>query len=239
MIGRIMCYTSVIAIAVVQLATASPTFIFPKLIDDHGNPVQTVQLNEDLTCIPLEECSALVWLINNVTSIKGVSEKMASDALKAKRCVIDEINSEQELTLKTRVACPTIHDFSVDTLDEDEDDYNSTLTIHEDDYEIRSAFEFHFKKRVNLECSLHIEHGHIIDPLSDMEIKSLTGKRKKYPNLKRLSKRRILRITADGLCCWQIYTHIHFGGDSTFIEPDDEIFPELLIKSTQQVECTE
>ena len=153
---------------------------------------------------------------------------MASDALKAKRCVIPEINSEKELTLKTRVACPTINDFSVDTFDEDEDDY-----------EIRTVFDFDAvsSTRVNLECSLHIEHGHITDPLSDMEIKSLTGKRKKYPNLKRLSKRRILRITADGLCCWRLYTEIHFSGDSTFIEPDDEIFPETLIKSTQQVEC--
>lgn len=221
-----MCYSSVMVMIVVHLATSSPTFFFPETINEDGIAVQTVKLNEDLSCVPLEECPALVWLINNITSIKGISEKRASDALKAKRCVIDEINSEQELTLKTRVACTTIHDFSVDTFEE-----------VEDDYEIRTVFEF--TERLNLECSLHIEHGDIIDPLSDMEIKSLTGKRKKYPNLKRLSKRRILRITADGICCWRVYTQIHFGGDSTFIEPDDEIFPELLIKSTQQVECIE
>jgi len=224
MLGQILSYAAVIFITVVQLPTSSPTFLFPETVEDHGIPVQTVKLNPDLSCIPLDECPSLVWLVNNITSIKGISLKMASDALKSKRCVLAEINSEQELTSKTRVACPRINDFSVDTVDEDEDDY-----------EIRTVFDF--AKRISLECSLHIEHGAIIDPLSDLQIKSLTGKRKKYHNLKRLAKRRIFRITADGLCCWRLYTQVRFGGDSTFIEPGDEIFPEIHIKSTQQVEC--
>lgn len=219
-------------------SSPSPTFLFPDTIESEtGGEIFISKLNDDQTCIPLQTCPELSWLAREIPPEKYISQvlspKNISRTLKSKRCVISEVESEEEVTMQTRVVCPKIHDISVDTNKKDcGEDCND-----EEDYEVRTVFEL--ERRTSIECSIQLQHGELSDPLNDLQIKSLSGKRKKYHNLKRLAKRRVLRVTAHGFCCWRVYQKVGFRGESSFIEPDDEIFPDHVVMSTQQIECDE
>jgi len=221
-----------------KTSSPSPTFLFPDTIESEtGGEIFISKLNDDQTCIPLGTCSQLAWLAREIPAERYISQilspKNISRTLKSKRCVINEADSEQEVTMQTRVVCPKIHDISVDT---DKNDCGVDCN-DEEDYEVRTVFEL--ERRTSIECSIQLQHGELDDPLNDLQIKFLSGKRKKYHNLKRLAERRVLRVTADGFCCWRVYQKVGFRGDSSFVEPDDEIFPDHLVKSTRQVECDE
>ena len=88
---------------------------------------------------------------------------------------------------------------------------------------------------MKVHCSIQLQHGEIDAPLMDLKMTSLSGKRKKYQRLQRLAKRRVLRILAEGPCCWRVYDKIYFNGQSTHIDPNVETFPGHLVKSGQQV----
>jgi len=216
----------------------SLSFEFPDTIESEtGKEIFISKLDDDQACVPLKDCPTLSWLKRELPSEKYIAQLLSprsiSKTLKSKRCVIRDADSEDDVTMETRVVCPKIHDKSVNKMEKDCDEDCDD----EDDYEVRTVFEL--ERRTSLDCSIELQHGELDDPLKDLQIKSLSSKRKKYGHLKRLRNRRVLRVSAHGFCCWRVYQKTRFRGESTFIEPDDEAFPEHLIKSTQAVECDE
>ena len=212
------------------------SFKFPEtIISETGVEIFVPELDENQSCIPLKDCPPLSWLAREISSEKlsqMLSSQDISRTLKSKRCVISEVDTEEEVTMETRVVCPKIHDKSVA---KNEKDCGDDCEWTEDDYEIRTVFEL--ERNTAIECSIQLQHGELDDPLNDLQIKSLSGKRKKYRHLKRLANRRVLRVSADGFCCWRVYQRKGFKGESTYIEPNDETFPDHLVMSTELVEC--
>lgn len=208
------------------------SFKFPEtIISETGVEIFVPELDENQSCIPLKDCPPLSWLAREISSEK-LSQMLSSQDIKSKRCVISEVDTEEEVTMETRVVCPKIHDKSVA---KNEKDCGDDCEWTEDDYEIRTVFEL--ERNTAIECSIQLQHGEVDDPLNDLQIKSLSGKRKKYRHLKRLAERRVIRVTADGFCCWRVYQRKGFKGESTYIEPNDETFPDHLVMSTELVEC--
>ena len=222
---QFLCCVTVVCTLFVNPSISSP-FNFPETIEEDGKEIFVPVLNENHTCIPLEECSSLVWLMNETLSLKGISSEDISRVLRSKRCVIDELSSEEEITLNTRVVCPKIHDVSYGSGDDDGEDY-----------EVRTVFDL--TRSSVVECSLQIQHADKNEPLGDLQTKSLSGERKKYKNLRRLADRRIVRIAAEGSCCWNTYTRIRLAGEPIFVRPNKELIPEVSIKSAEKVECVE
>ena len=222
--GIFMCFVFVISAQYIQVTNS---FEFPETHVVDGQQILTPKLNEKFSCVALKNCKYLSWLLQETTNFSRIPQEQLIERLKEKRCELNDIGSDDEITLETKVECPKINDISVGSNDQVED---ST----EDDYEVRSIINL--KSLSVVHCSLQIQHA-APDTLKDWKIKALSGERKKYHNLKRLAKRKVLRITADGSCCWKVYTAIRFGGESTLVRPDDQIFPENSIKSTKQVEC--
>ena len=220
--GIFICAIFMISTQYIQV---SNSFNFPQTHVVDGQQILTPTLDENISCTSLKNCKALSWLLQDTTNLQGISQEQKIEALKEKRCELNVIGSDKEITMETKVACPKIHDISVGSNDDVKGDY---------DYEFRSVF---IVKTLSLvHCSLQIQHAPS-NTLKDWQIKALSGERKKYRHLKRLAGRKILRITADGSCCWKVYSGKRFRGESTLVQPDDQIFPESSIKSTQQVEC--
>ena len=221
-----MCSVFMISTQYIQV---SNSFNFPQTHVVDGQQILTHTLDENISCTSLKNCKALAWLLQDTQNLRGISQEQKIEALKEKRCELKAIGSDEEITMETKVACPKIHDISVGSDNQIEDS-----TEGDYDYELRSVF---IVKTLSLvHCSLQIQHAPR-NTLKDWQIKALSGERKKYHHLKRLAGRKILRITADGSCCWKVYSGKRFRGESTLVQPDDQIFPESTIKSTQQVEC--
>ena len=222
--GIFMCSVFVISTQYIQ---ATSSFEFPETHVVDGQEILTPKLNENTFCVSLKNCKYLSWLLQETTNLSIISQEQLIETLKEKRCELNDIGSDDEITLETKVECPNINDISVGSNDQTED---ST----EDDYEVRSIINL--KSSSVVHCSLQIQHA-APDTLKDWKIKALSGERKKYHNLRRLAGRTVLRITADGSCCWKVYTAKRFGGEPSLVTPDDPIIPENSIKSTKQVEC--
>ena len=225
--GIFICAIFMISTQYIQV---SNSFNFPQTHVVDGQRILTPLLDENISCTSLKNCKALSWLLQDTTNLQGISQEQKIEALKEKRCELNVIGSDKKITMETKVACPKIHDISVGSNNQveestDEGDY---------DYELKSVFIVKFLSEVH--CSLQIQHAPR-NTLKDWQIKALSGERKKYHHLKRLAGRKILRITADGSCCWKVYSGKRFRGEATLVQPDDQIFPESSIKSTQQVEC--
>ena len=231
---------SILTIALVSFSCSniSLAFLFPDTIESEtGEEILISKLDEDKTCIPLKNCRSLSWFKRKLPSTGYISQLLSpqnmSNILKSKRCVISEADSEEEATMETRVVCPKIHEKSID---ENKKDCGADCA-NEDDLVLRTVFVL--ERRSSIECSIELHHGELDNPLKDLQIKSLSGKRKRYGRMRRLKDRRVLRVAAHGSCCWRVYQKYGFQGDSTFIEPDNEAFPEHLVYSTQIVDCEE
>ena len=228
-------YVFVIIMVNLEASFSLPTFLFPDetvKISSNSSKLLISKVNEDLSCVPLRKCPQLAWLAKaNITEIypnKILSAEMISTTLKSKRCAISEINIEEEVNLRTRVRCPRTDQVGTYPV---EIQYDGD----EHDFVVRTLFEL--ERTLNVHCSIQLQHGEIDAPLMDLKMTSLSGKRKKYQRLKRLAKRRVLRILAEGPCCWRVYDNIYFNGQSTHIDPNVETFPGHLVKSGQQVKC--
>jgi len=216
----------------------SLAFLFPDTIESEtGEEILISKLDGDKTCIPLKNCRSLSWFKRKLPSTGYISQLLSlqniSNLLKSKRCVISEADSEGEATMETRVVCPKIHEKRID---ENKKDCGADCA-HEDELVVRTVFKL--ERSSSIDCSIELHHGELDNPLKDLQIKSLSGKRKKYGRMRRLKNRRVLRVAAHGSCCWRVYQKRGFQGDSTFVEPDNEAFPEHLVYSTQKVECEE
>ena len=219
----------------------SLAFLFPDTIESEtGEEILISKLYKNQTCIPLKNCRTLSWLKRKLPSTKYISQLLSlqnvSNILRSKRCVISKVDLEEEVTMETRVVCQKIHEKIIHEYKKD----CGAKCANEDDlvvrrYHVGSLFELVRKKRI--ECSIELQHGELNNPLNDLQIKILSGRRKKYFRMRRLKNRRVLRVACHGSCCWRVYQKSGFKGDSTFIDPDNEVFPEHMVYSTQMVDC--
>lgn len=74
-------------------------------------------------------------------------------------------------------------------------------------------------------------------PLKSITSLKLTGKR--YRNLLRnINKnKRVIKIQAEGNCCWMIFSKIRFLGQTQYIYPGFDEFPDNEIKSAKRISC--
>merc|ERR1712226_1594035 len=183
-----------------QFIDVSNAFHFPETHVVDGEQILTASLAKDLECIRLEDCDTLSWLLRDTKSLQRISTDEINNVLREKRCELTDIGSDNVITLDTKVACPKVKDTSLGTRldDGDEEDYDLTFD------DLRSVTDNLARGKQSL-CSLKIQHAPL-GSLTEIDIRALSGDRKEYRHLKRLAERQILRITADGNCCWTVYT---------------------------------
>ena len=214
-----------------HLMNVSNAFHFPETHVVDGKQILTASLAEDLECIRLEDCDTLSWLLRDIKSLQRISTDKINNVLREKRCELADIGSDNVITLDTKVACPRVKDTSLGARLDGGNDEDYELTFDD----LRSVTDNLARSKQSL-CSLKIQHAPL-GSLAEIDIRALSGDRKEYRHLKRLAERQILRITADGNCCWTVYTEKGFAGEPMYVGPDNEVFPELSIKSTRQVDC--
>lgn len=214
-----------------QFMNVSNAFHFPETHVVDGEEILTASLAKDLECIRLEDCDTLSWLLRDTKGSQRISTDEINNVLREKRCELTDIGSDNIITLDTKVACPKVKDTSLGVRldDGNEEDYDLTFD------DLRSVTDNLARGKQSL-CSLKIQHAPL-GSLTEIDIRALSGDRKEYRHLKRLAERQILRITADGNCCWTVYPEKGFAGEQMYVSPDNEVFPELSIKSTRQVDC--
>merc|ERR1719361_43537 len=73
-------------------------------------------------------------------------------------------------------------------------------------------------------------------PLHDMKALKLKGT--KYRNIRKLSSNReIIRVRAEGNCCWRVFNRIGHTGQIQKISPGFDEKPNIKIKSVTRTSC--
>ena len=84
---------------------------------------------------------------------------------------------------------------------------------------------------------IHYDRSPGATPFQDLKTLRLTGKR--YRNLTRHLKpnRLTISITAEGSCCWRIFSKVKFRGPSKVIHNGFDGNPKQQIKSATRISC--
>ena len=153
-----------ISISIFLCPQISLEFLFPDTTESEtGEEILIYKLDDDKACIQLKYCPTLSWLKRKLPTTKYVSQLLIIQdiptILKSKRCVISELDSEEEVTMETRVVCQKLNETSID---KNNKVYDADCA-NEDDCEGRLSFELH-KGQASIECSIELQHGEFDNP---------------------------------------------------------------------------
>ena len=73
--------------------------------------------------------------------------------------------------------------------------------------------------------------------LNDLQILHFSNKWKEIGNIQKLKRRRVLRIKANGNCCWKIYKRKWLLGRYEHIYAGYDKYPRIQLKSLRKVDC--
>lgn len=223
--------------------------------DKYGEIRRELQIDPHLRCVPFRECSAFMWILANTRKIKDINAAQLFRTAENKMCDVDELVLNSNLTLDSRIACPEVSDES----DEPEYDLNENLDIGDQNYvnyiedyeyltEDEKDGELLIQRRIHDllreqqklgSCigSLEFYHGPRNSPLNDIQILRLSQKWKEIGNVKKLKQRRVLRLKAQGNCCWKIYQNQDFVGRYEHIHAGYDKYPKIQLKSLKKIDC--
>ena len=86
-------------------------------------------------------------------------------------------------------------------------------------------------------CNGSLTIMHYGDDESDFKRTKMTGE--SYQNLKILQKRFVVKIEAEGNCCWKLHSEIGFRGNEQEAEPGYSNPPDIQPKSIKRRVCSE
>ena len=220
--------------------------------DGSGELRSELQLDSHLRCISLRNCSVFMWILDNTRKMKTINANQVFRMAEKKMCDVDELISNSPLTLDSRIACPDVPDKPEYDLEErlDYDDQNSInyvedyeyLSDNENDSDLLNERNIHDllsedQKAFNCIGAIEFHHGPVKDPLSDLQILHFSNKWKEIGNIQKLKNRRILRVKANGNCCWKIYRRKRFLGRFEPIYQGYDKYPRIQLRSLRKVDC--
>ena len=94
--GIFMCSVFVISTQYVQVTSS---FEFPETHVVDGQEILTPKLNENTFCVSLKNCKYLSWHLQETTNLSRLSQEQLIETLKEKRCELNDIGSDDEITL--------------------------------------------------------------------------------------------------------------------------------------------
>ena len=223
--------------------------------DDNGELRTELQLDSHLRCIPLRNCTAFMWILDNTRKMRVINASQVFRMAEKKMCDVKELSLNSPLSLDSRIACPEVPDESDEPeyaleqrLDYDDQNYVNYvedyeyLTEYEKDNELLNERNIHNLLRENQEAfscngTIEFHHGPQKDPLNDLQILHFSNKWKEIGNIQKLKRRRILRIKANGNCCWKIYKHKRLLGRYEQIYAGYDKYPRIQLRSLRKVDC--
>ena len=214
-------------------------FKFPVQITNNqtGSYTWGFETKKNVSCVALKQCPTFSWLMNfkNIQNdIIQIDPGKIIDFLKRKRCSIGELYLNKTISLETKVACPS----TMDVLTDDSD--GIMAHIDGDEENVKDYVDCPLNVRLepeNVECSLEVSLGPEQDPLSDLHTIRLSGADTTFCILPSLSKNKILHLTAQGSCCWKLYSAANLEGEYQKVEPGDSLYPQFQPKSAKIICC--
>ena len=209
------------------------TFKFPVQITNNVNksPTWAFDLGEKFSCEPLKDCATYSWLLNyqNVQNkLIQINLKQIMRFLENKRCIIDDHESNKQVTLESRISCPNVIDTTIeDSYDQDWDEMRNHT------FEERDGFD-DYEDDCFIDIS-HGERGHFLESLRTNRI--FEDPMNLRRNSATLKYRHILHITSHGSCCWKLFSKPNFAGKMTQIEQGTSTYPVFQPKSIRSTSC--
>ena len=206
------------------------SFKFPVQIVDEmeGSHVWAFDIGKTASCVPLKHCATLSWLMNYKNVQNDVIQIKLSniiEVLQKKRCEIEEYFLKPNITLDTKIECPSLIEEDADN--EEYDECNAEPILNERDGYVETEED----------CSIEVTHESIKDPLKSLLTSRFSGTLKKFCQLRKLKKRKVLHITARGNCCWKLYSQEDYKGQEKYIEPGDSTYSIHQPRSIKGVRC--
>ena len=214
-------------------------FKFPVQITNNqtGSYTWGFQTKKNDSCVALKQCPTFSWLMNfkNIQNdIIQIDPGEVINFLKRKRCSIGELYLNKTISLETKVACPS----TTDVISDDSD--GIMAHIDEDKENVKDDADCPLNVRLepeNVECSLEVSLGPEQDPLSDLHTIRLSGADTTFCILPSISKNKVLHLTAQGSCCWKLYSEANLEGEYQKVEPGDSLHPKFQPESAKIICC--
>ena len=228
---------------------------FAEKEDKNGEIRRELQIDPHLRCVPFRQCSAFMWILANTRKIRNINAAKLFQIAEKKMCDVDELVLNSNLTLDSRIACPEVSDESdepVYDLDEINNLEDQNYVNYVEDYEYltedENEGELLIERRIHDllreeqkpdSCigSLEFYHGPSNSPLNDIQILRLSQKWKEIGNVKKLKQIRVLRLKAEGNCCWKIYQNQNFSGRYEHIHAGYDKYPRIKFQSLKKFDC--
>ena len=165
--------------------------------------------SENRECKPISECKSFLYLLQKHRTSSVLQDLVARDC---------GFSGTTQL-----IWCPV------------EEKLNPLLLVP-DDEERGGGIITSLLKSTKL-CNGSLTIMHYGDDDSDFKRTKMTGG--SYQNLKILQKRFVVKIEAEGNCCWKLHSETGFRGNEQETEPGYSNSPEIQPKSIKRVLCSE
>ena len=165
--------------------------------------------SENKECKPISECKSFLYLLQKHRTPDVLQDLVARDC---------GFSGTTQL-----IWCPV------------EEKLNPSLLVPDDETRGGGIITSLLKSKQLCNGSLTIMHYG--DDESDFKRTKMTGG--SYQNLKILQKRFVVKIEAEGNCCWKLHSEIGFRGNEQETEPGYSNSPQVQPKSIKRVLCSE
>ena len=171
--------------------------------------------NKTIECRAISECKSFLWLLQNYRTQQVLQDLVGRD------CGF--------IGLSQMIWCPA--EDNIDPLDllEDEEEDDGDEAVRGGG--ILSPI---ISRAVNI-CTGSLTIMHYGDTDSDFKRIRMTGKR--YYNLKILRNRVVVKVEAEGNCCWELHSDTGFRGQLQEAQPGYSDPPDIQPKSVRRVNC--
>jgi len=226
-------------------------FHYPVAINEQPvDNISSLTMKEKKSCVALRDCPTYAWLLHNNDNKNQIIQIMPVhiiQSLRIRQCVISNSKLTDQSATTTGVLCPVEKDSK---LDDDDSDYDIETTRNGgDDNDSSEDKSMMTRSAIDIsetslgidepKCSLEMIHGPEIHTIYSLTPKSFSGSRKKYKMLRYLEEQRrtVVRMSAHGSCCWDIYSQQNLRGDRQQVVPGDFVDPNHQPRSIQRVIC--